>query len=164
MKFTFTTIFLFIICICIKGQNYTRDAGARFGNGVAITYRQFTKEHVALELFVSFYDRGLRIGALKQSFIPALQNHSENFKLYYGYGVHTGFTYTNKHQLFNRVYYYDWIFSPLFGMDGIFGLEYYFPEVPIMVSAEIRPYFEFSRNRIFWVKPFNMSLSVKYRF
>ena len=164
MKLFFTTILLSFICIGVKGQNYTRDAGVRFGNGIAITYRQFTKDNVALELFLNYQDRGMRIGGLKQSFIPALENYSENFKLYFGYGVHAGFTYTNKHKVFNRVYRYDWTFSPLFGMDGIFGLEYYFPEVPVMVSADLKPYFEFSTNRIFIVRPFNMSLSVKYRF
>jgi hypothetical protein len=164
MKLFFTTILFILLGLGVNAQNYTRDAGFRFGGGFSLNYRQFTKENVAMELFVGYQERGLRIGGLKQQFTPAFERYSENFKLYYGYGVHTGFTYTNKHKLFNREYKYDWTFSPVFGMDGIVGLEYYFHEVPILVSADIRPYFEFSINRFFHVKPFNMSLSVKYRF
>lgn len=157
-------LFLGFISISVKAQNYTRDAGARFGNGLSVTYRQFSRDTEAMELFVNFYDRGMRIGGMKQMFIPVLQQYSENFMLYYGYGVHAGFTYTNKYQVFNRIYTYDWTFSPVFGMDGIFGLEYYFPDVPIMISTELRPYFEFSTTRYFMVRPINMSLSLKYRF
>ncbi len=148
----------------LHAQNYTRDAGIRFGDGTVFAYRQFVKDDLALELFLVFQDRGFRVGGMKQHFLPAFEQYSENFKLYYGYGVHTGISYTNKHQLLNRTYYYDWTLSPLFGMDGIIGLEYYFPEVPIMVSSELKPFFEFSINRIFILRPVNMSISVKYRF
>ena len=164
MKLFCTTILFLLICLGVSGQNYTRDAGIRFGNGISGTYRQFTKDDIAMELFLSYQDRSMRFGGQKQHFSSILEKYSENFKLYFGYGVHMGFSYTNKHKVFNREYNYEWTFSPLFGIDGIVGLEYYFPEVPILVSAEMRPYFEFSTNRIFMIRPFNMSLSVKYRF
>lgn len=164
MKIICTSILFLLLITCVKGQNYTRDAGLRFGNGITASYRQFTKETTALEIYLSYQERGMRIGGLKQLFIPVLEQYSENFKLYYGYGVHAGFTYTNSHKVLNRKYKYDWTFSPVFGMDGMVGLEYYFPEVPIMVSSELRPYFEFSTTRIFMVRPLNMSLSLKYRF
>lgn len=164
MKILYSLLLLIFVTAGLQAQNYTRDAGLRFGNGLSATYRQFTRETTAVEMFVNYHDRGLRIGGLKQVFMPVFEDKSENFKLYYGYGVHAGFTYTNKYKVFNRIYKYDWTFSPVFGMDGIFGIEYYFPEVPIMVSGELRPYFEFSTTRYFMVRPFNMSISAKYRF
>lgn len=164
MKKLFTAIIFVFIVLGVKGQNYTRDAGGRFGNGFTATYRQFTKEAEAMELFINTNERGMRVGGAKHLFIPVLQQYSENFVFYYGYGVHAGFTYTNQHRVFNRVYKYDWTFSPIFGLDGIAGLEYYFPDFPIMVSTEMRPFFEFSTTRIFRVRPVNMSLSLKYRF
>jgi hypothetical protein len=164
MKIIWTSILFFFLCFSAKAQNYTRDAGLRFGNGFTATYRQFTRDNTAMELFAGFQERSFRFGGLKQHFSPAFTKYSENFKLYYGYGVHTGVSYTNKHKVLNREYYYDWTFSPLFGMDGIVGIEYYFHEVPILVSADLRPFFEFSTTRIFMMRPFNMSLSVKYRF
>ena len=152
------------LCLGAFAQNYTRDAGIRFGNGVSISFRQFTKENEAAELFLNYHARGIRFGGLKQQFVPAFTQYSENFKLFYGYGVHGGISYTNKHKVFNREYRYDWTLSPLFGMDAIVGIEYYFPDAPILMSGEIRPYFEFSTKQIFLIRPFNMSLSVKYRF
>lgn len=164
MKLIYTSIILFCLSVGLYGQNYTRDAGIRFGKGVIGSYRQFFKEDMSIEIFGGYYNRGLILGGIREYYMPALTKYSDNFRLYYGYGVHTGFTYTNQHKMFNRVYRYDWTFSPIFGMDGIVGLDYAFSEVPIMVSADIKPYYEFSLNRIFYIQVFDVSLSVKYRF
>jgi hypothetical protein len=164
MRLIYTSIVLIFLSIAAKGQNYMRDAGVRAGNGVIGTYRQFYKDEKALELFAGYQERGLRIGGMREIFTPALTKKSENFRLYYGYGVHAGFTYTNRHKMFNREYHYSWKFSPVFGMDGILGLEYTFPDTPILVSADVKPYFEFSLHRIFYMKVLDVSFSVKYRF
>jgi len=158
--------FILIIFLGLNAysQNYTRDAGIKFGNNFAFSYRQFYKESMAVELFGGIRNNGLYVGGMKESFQPALTKYSDNFKLYYGYGIHTGFTYTNHHKFLSREYRYNWVFSPVFGMDAIVGIEYYFPEVPILVSADFQPYFEFSLNRIFHLNVSNVYLSVKYRF
>ncbi len=164
MKFIWVTITFSVLGLNVFSQNYTRDAGMRFGNGVTFSFRQFTKEDVAAELFLNYHQGGIRIGGLKQNFLPALSKYSDQFKFYYGFGVHGGISYTNQYTVFNKVYKHDWTFSPLFGMDGIIGLEYYFYDVPLMVSTEMRPYFEFSTVQYFSMRPLNMSVSVKYRF
>lgn len=164
MRLLYTSIVLILFSLGAKGQNYMRDAGVRAGNGVIGTYRQFYNDEKALELFAGYQERGLRIGGMSEFFTPALTKYSENFRLYFGYGVHTGFTYTNQHKMFNREYRYSWTFSPVFGMDGILGLEYTFPDTPILVSADIKPYYEFSIHRFFYVKVLDVSFSVKYRF
>lgn len=164
MRNLYITIILLLISLGIKGQNYMRDAGIRAGNGVIATYRQFYNDEKALELFAGYQYQGLRVGGMREFFSPALTKYSENFRLYYGYGVHTGFTYTNHHKMFNREYRYGWTFSPVFGMDGILGLEYTFPDVPILVSADVKPFYEFSVHRIFYMSLLEVSFSVKYRF
>ncbi len=164
MKLIYSIIALCFLSITLMGQNYTRDAGIRFGSGVAASYRQFYKEDMAVEAFIDYQNRGLKLGGLREFYMPAFTQYSGNFRLYYGYGVHAGLSYTNYHRIFNREYRYDWKLSPLFGMDGIVGVDYAFQEVPIMVSADIKPYYEFSMNRIFYVQVFDVSFSVKYRF
>jgi hypothetical protein len=164
MKLLYTSILLFLLCITVSAQNYTRDAGIRFGQGFIGSYRQFYKEDFALELYGGYLNRGLIFGGLRERFTPALTKYSDNFRIYYGYGVHAGFNYTNSYKWLNREYRYDWIISPLFGMDGIIGLEYNFPEVPVMVSFDVKPYFEFSLNRIFELSVLDVTFSVKYRF
>lgn len=156
---------ILFFCVAINAQNYVRDAGLRSGNGFSLaTYRQFYKDNRALELFIGYQYQGLRIGGIREYFKPALTKYSDNFRLYYGYGVHSGFSYTNKHTFFNREYRYKWTFSPVFGMDGILGLEYTFPEVPLLVATDLKPFYEFSLHRIFFVKVLEVSFSVKYRF
>lgn len=164
MRLLYTSIVLILFSLGVKGQNYMRDAGVRTGSGFYATYRQFYKEKKALEFYAGYKDRGLRVGGIQEHFRPALTKYSENFRLYYGYGVHTGFTYTNQHKMFNREYRYNWTFSPVFGMDGIVGLEYRFPDVPVVVATDLKPYFEFSVHRIFYMQLFEVAFSVKYRF
>ncbi len=164
MKLLYFTVLICFLSTGLFGQNYTRDAGARFGNGLLFTYRQFYKENMALELFAGYQDRGIRIGGLREFHKPALTKYSENFRLYFGYGVHTGLNYTNQYKIFNRAYRYDWTISPLFGMDGIVGIDYAFSEVPIIVAADIKPFYEFSLSRIFYIQVLDISFSVKYRF
>jgi hypothetical protein len=163
MKLLYTTVLICFLGMELYGQNYTRDAGLCFGNGLLVTYRQFYKENMAFEMFGGYQDRGMRLGGLREFYKPALTKYSGNFRFFYGYGVHTGFNYTNQYKMFNRVYRYDWKFTPLFGMDGIVGIDYAFSEVPIIVAADIKPFYEFSLNRIFHIQ-LDASFSVKYRF
>jgi hypothetical protein len=164
MKLIYTSCLFIFLSVGVSAQNYTRDAGIRFGQGFIGSYRQFYKEDMAIDLYGGFLNRGLIFGGLKENFRPALTRYSDNFRLYFGYGVHAGFNYTNSYKFLNRQYHYDWTLSPLFGMDGIVGLEYYFPEVPVLVAFDVKPYFEFSLNRIFELSIFDVTFSVKYRF
>lgn len=164
MKLLYGTILVLVISIGVSAQNYTRDAGIQLGNGVSCSFRQFYKEDLAMEIYGGYQERGLRIGAVREYFKPSLTRYSENIRMYFGYGVHTGFTVTNEHKVFNRVYKYDWIFSPVFGVDGIVGVEYRSPELPFLFAAQALPSFEFSRHRIFQVRVLNVSFVAKYRF
>lgn len=164
MKLKYAFCLFVFISIDLAAQNYTRDAGIRFGQGFIGSYRQFYKEDMAIDIYGGYLNRGLILGGLRENFRPALTRYSANFRLYYGYGVHAGFNYTNSYTYLNREYRYDWTLSPLFGMDGIVGLEYYFPEVPILVAFDVKPYFEFSLNRIFELSIFDVSFCAKYRF
>lgn len=164
MRYIYISLVLLFFCTRGNAQNYMRDAGIKIDNRFIVSYRQFFYDDMALELSIGYIERGLYLGGLREKFAPALTKYSDNFRLYYGYGVHTGFKYTNKHTFLGREYRYDWMFTPVFGMDGVLGLEYTFPEVPLLVSADIQPYFEFSLNRYFQLRLFDVSLSVKYRF
>lgn len=135
----------------------------RFGYGFYGTYRQFFKEDMAVEGLAGFRDNGMNFTALREYFLPVLTEYSSSFKFYYGYGVHAGFSYTNKFRILNREYRHDYMFTPLFGVDGIFGLEYYVSEMPLMFSADLKPFFEYSINRYFNIQ-LELSFTVKYRF
>ena len=146
------------------GQNYTRDAGLRMGEGVFFSYRQFYDEESAVEAMVGFSKNGFRIIGLREYVIPLMNIRSENLKFIYGYGVHAGVNYTNHYKLFFKTYYHDWRWSPQFGIDGLAGFEYTFPEFPALIRLGIQPYFEYSINRYFQLNAFNLVMSINYRF
>lgn len=145
-------------------QYYTRDAGIRVGEGVFISYRQFYSEEMALEGLVGFSRDGLRIMGMREYFRPFGKVRSEYLHFMYGYGIHVGIDYTNRYKVFGRTYYHDWMWSPKFGVDGTIGFDFEASEVPLMISAAMQPYFEFSTNQYFALKPFNFVVSFKYRF
>jgi hypothetical protein len=164
MRYIICLIFIASLGATCLSQNYTRDAGVRFGKGIFISYRQFYDEERAIEGFIGYSQRAFRISGFREFFRPLAPVRSENLRMVYGYGVHAGVSYSNKYQIFNRVYIHNWQWSPQFGVDGIIGAEYTASEFPVMVSAAIQPFFEYSLNNYFSVQPFNFIIVFKYRF
>ncbi len=78
--------------------------------------------------------------------------------------MHAGVAYDNKHYTPNRIYKYDRQWTPVFGINGIAGLEYVFPDVPFLVAVNLKPYFEFTTTRIFQLDVLDVAFAVKYRF
>ncbi|MGD2034225.1 MAG: hypothetical protein PVF73_04155 [Bacteroidales bacterium] len=164
MKY-FTVCFLIMFfCFEAYSQNYTRDAGIRIGEGFFASYRQFYDEGKAVEGFAGISRRGFRVTVLREYFKPVATDRTANMKFMYGFGIHAGVSYTNKYTVLHRVYYHDWKWSPHFGFDGLAGFEYAAPELPLLISAALQPYFEYSLNKYFQLKPLNFVIAFKYRF
>jgi hypothetical protein len=164
MKHTICLILLVFLGNGAFSQNYTRDAGIRFMNGFFVSYRQFYDEERAIEGFAGFSEKSFRIAGFREFFRPLAPIRSQNLRMLYGYGIHAGVSYTNKYKIFNREYYHNWVWSPQFGIDGIFGAEYAASDYPILMTAAIQPYFEYSINHFFSIQPFNFIVVFKYRF
>ncbi len=160
-----TLLWIIILCPYIYSQNYTRDIGLRAGTTLGFTYRQYLDEENAFEANVSFRMRNLRITALKQFLRPAFYEITDNLVFAYGYGAHIGLYYTNRFNILNNTYRLDgWRFSPVFGLDGYLGLEYHFREFPFILGIDIKPFFEFSTSRFFYIFLDDSALALKYRF
>lgn len=141
-----------------------RDVNIRFQqNGASIGYRHFFRTNTSMELFLYFFENGTRFIALKENYLDAFTNYTDNVRVYYGYGVHTGVSYANKYKIGYRVYRHSRRISPLFGFNGICGIEYQMPDIPVSVSADIKPYFEYSLVQIFKLDVFDAAISVRYR-
>jgi hypothetical protein len=145
-------------------QNYTRDAGVRFGEGVFASYRQFYNDEKAVEGMIGLSNKGLRVVILREYMQPFEHVRSENLKFIYGFGVHAGVTYTNKYKFLFRTYYDEWKWSPQYGLDGLAGFEYTLSEFPLLIRVAAQPYFEYSLNRYFHVNAFNFIISFLYRY
>jgi hypothetical protein len=120
-----------------KGSTYKTALGVKFYPGGAITLKHFTKKNTALEGLAYFWGDGFRITGLYEfhgniSGAPGLQ-------WYVGPGVHAGF-WNNRY--WNRRYP-GYKSEAIFGIDGVLGLDYKFNGVPINMSLDWQPSFEF---------------------
>ncbi|NJK86288.1 MAG: hypothetical protein HC906_10270 [Bacteroidales bacterium] len=146
-------------------QNYTRDAGFRFGSFPSFSYRQFEDETSAFELMISGSWRKIRFTVLREYFSPAFMQFSDNISFVYGYGAHVGMMYSNEYKLLFRTYQLDeWKLSPGFGLDALLGFEYNLGDLPIVIGMDFKPFFEFSTTRIFYIFLDDASFSLKYKF
>jgi hypothetical protein len=156
---------LTFLSITAGAQNYTRDAGIRVGDYFSATYRMFIEEDQAFEGMFFIGRHGATFTILKEQFIPALGQISENLRFEFGYGAHVGFRYTDHYKVLNRTYDLgDYRMSPLLGIDGLVGIEYRFPDLPVVMSIDIKPYFEYSTIQIFDLYLQSIGISIKYRF
>lgn len=107
-------------------QNYSKAIGVRFGgyNG-AIAYKQHLKQGNGFEVMVNlFWNAGFSATGLYEWSMPVI---NKDFNLYYGAGAHLG--------MYGNMF--------LAGIDGIVGLEYKIPNVPLAVSLDYKPSINF---------------------
>ncbi len=160
-------IFLLVLVFTFHtaAQNYTRDVGIRAGYLVSASYRQYNNDDSYFEMMAGFNYHTLGFTVLKEFSKPAFIEFSPNLQFLYGYGIHAGITRKNKYEVFTRTYYYDdYRISPVFGVDGYIGLEYWFPEIPFIVGIDFKPYFEFSTIQYFNLNLFDSALTLKFKF
>lgn len=117
------------------GSDYTTALGLKF-YPTGITLKSFIKPNRALEGIGYFYSDGFRLTGLYE-----IHNDIEGvdgLKWYIGPGAHIGFwndTWKNQYPGRNG--------SAAIGIDGVLGLDYKISGVPINISADWQPSFNF---------------------
>ena len=136
-------------------QDYRTAIGLRAGTTNGLTIKHFTKPKVALEAIISSRWRGLGFTGLIEGHTRAFDVNRLNF--FYGAGAHVYFWGEGK-----RGYspYPDR--SSVVGLDGILGLEYNFREIPINVSLDWKPTYNFTVVDNFWGD--DAAVSIRYTF
>jgi hypothetical protein len=152
-------------CAICNAQNYTRETGIRAGDNISGTYRMYIKDDQAFEGMFFLGRHGATFTILKEHFQPVLGQISENLFFEYGYGAHAGFRYQDHYTVLQRTYDMgDFRTTPVLGLDGLVGLEYRFPDLPFLISLDVKPYFEYSTIQIFSLYLKSIGISIKYRF
>ncbi|HMS67747.1 MAG: hypothetical protein KA767_08785 [Saprospiraceae bacterium] len=110
-------------------NNYSTAIGAKF-YPTGITLKHFVSYANAFEFIGYFYERGSRLTAL-------YEYHGEignpgGLRWYVGPGAHVAFYKTGFFQGSRTV-----------GVDGVLGLDYKFKGIPINISADWQPSYEF---------------------
>ncbi len=109
--------------------DYSTAVGVKFYPG-GITLKHFLNDKHALEGIAYFWNRGTRITGLYE--IHNQITSIGGLRWYVGPGAHVAF-YSNK--------YYGG--ATYVGIDGVLGLDYKFKEIPLNISLDWQPAFEF---------------------
>jgi len=161
------TLLLIALCFVLSsaiGQFYERQVGMRLGLTSGITGKIIKNQKIALEGMLGFRKGGLQMYGLVESYKSLLEDHNQDLRMFFGGGGHVGWingTYKNHS---NDDYEEEHIVGAVFGLDGIFGVEYQFRSAPVVIGAEFKPYVELIGLQSVKVNFWDFGLSVKYRF
>ena len=163
-------LFIFLLPVCLFGQDYERAAGVRLGHTSGVSYKKFIVESEAVEMILSGRKDGTQFTALYEFHNPIeVSFEEENFHFYYGVGGHLGFERFND---LNKVLVSDTPVEFIFedksyftmGLDIIAGVEYRYLSVPMTIAFEVKPYFNFIGMRYTNSQFWDAGISVKYIF
>lgn len=156
-----------IISMASFAQDRKHEIGIRGGESSGIFYRGFIDEGHAIKGLMSFRNNGMQLTALYEKYDPVFCKKTSGFFLYYGVGGHFGYTRWNKryhHPGQPDTYYYDYVASPVFGIDGIIGLEYRIESIPLSLAFDYKPFLEVLGEHFFDVHFGDFGFSLKVRF
>lgn len=146
-----------VFCIVSFGnaQSYKTGVGLRGGLSGGVTIKHFVSSNTAIEGIVSSRWRGVNLTGLYE--IHAQAFDVEGFNWYYGFGGHIGF-WDGKYASWGHD---DKSYSVV-GLDGILGLEYKIPDIPISLSADWKPMINVFGHTGLWTD--GGAISIKYVF
>lgn len=152
-KLFFGVVFISLMTLSLKAQNYQTGLGGRIGFFNGFTIKHFIQNNNALEGLLSFRWNGVVITGLYE-----YQQHfsgAENLDWFIGIGAHVGFWGEDDYYWRDNRRNY-----AIVGMDLIGGLEYTFDEVPINIGLDWKPAFNFAGDNHVWFD--GLALSIRY--
>lgn len=153
--------FLLIVTLfnsLILSAQYNFAIGIRAGGTSGITFKSFNSAGNTLEGILGFCGDCFSITGLFEKNREI--NNTNGLSWFYGGGAHIAF-YEDDRWFSERNYDDDGALG--FGVDGIIGIEYKIPEVPLAFSLDFKPFVEITtrNNFLFWLDP---GLGVKFAF
>ena len=146
-------------------QKFERAVGIRIGYYNSVFFDIQNKNLSTYRFMVSWRENGRQLSAMKYFQHYKIDYLPKYLSIYYGYGIHAG--YTSWDQYFRNEehgYYWEEASAPVLGLDGLVGICYDMERVPISITAEAKPFFDFWGKRIFNLGPFDVAISGIYRF
>lgn len=143
-------VLLFILVIAAfsqgKAQNYNWAIGVRGGvTASGITVRHNFDPSNSIEAIIDFA-QGFNLYALYERNIPVIE---EGFNFYYGAGANIG-AWDHHHSEF------------AFGIDGVIGLEYKLPTIPLAFSLDYKPNLNLIEKTKFHALDFGLGVKVTF--
>ncbi|MBI4945418.1 MAG: hypothetical protein HY840_03345 [Bacteroidetes bacterium] len=164
-------LLLLLITYECKAQDYKTGIGFRGGWTSGITAKHFIKEGRAMEgIFSSGWGwRGFQITGLYEIHKAAFtKDDIKGLFWFYGGGAHFGggYGYDYWHQTgpYSWNGYYERRHYSTLGIDGIFGIEYRIPDLPVTIALDVKPFFEFSGYRNYPFHFWDSAFTIRYVF
>lgn len=164
-------LLLFILILVVStgfAQEKVQSIGFRAGGGSGVTYKYIEDFNTGFEGILSYRDNGFQLTGLYEMYKPIKTDRINNFYFFAGFGAHAGYIRTTTQfcvQDEGGCYLYeDKRNSPIIGLDGIVGFEYYFYSIPMAISLDYNPFVEFFGQDFFRMDMWNFGFSVKYTF
>jgi hypothetical protein len=172
MRYFITTIALISTILTANAQNFEKAVGIRLGYTNAIFFEKQNDELSSSRYMLNWRENGRQFTAMKIFRNYDLDQFSE-FKLgdiagkvsfYYGYGAHAGYIKWEQHISDEKGQYFKTQSAPVFGLDGIMGLSYDFKRLPLAVTLDTKPFFDYWGRRFFKLAPFDIAIGAVYVF
>ncbi|OFX20904.1 MAG: hypothetical protein A2041_05425 [Bacteroidetes bacterium GWA2_31_9b] len=158
------SMLIFIFIDARSQENYA--IGLRTGGTSGLTFRMITSSGYELEGIAGFWNHGVSVTALYKKRNNAFDVNGLNW--IYGGGAHI----SHYGEKFNRnnepnwhTTYPDYVDYYTFGIgiDGVIGMEYKIPKIPIAVSFDYKPFLEVVSNGGVWVS-MDPGIGIKFIF
>ncbi|MBN1924342.1 MAG: hypothetical protein JW798_00775 [Prolixibacteraceae bacterium] len=165
MKILFLLLILTLGLATVKAQKFERAVGIRLGHSSGIYYDVEKEDLSTLRFMITFREGGDQFIAMKYFHNYSFDKLPENFSIYYGYGIHAGYTKWEQYiQNEEHGYYWEKISAPVIGLDGLIGVSYDFRRIPLSITCDLKPYFDFWGKNIFKAVPLDFAFGVNYSF
>jgi hypothetical protein len=148
-------LFLISTSKSLAQSDYKFGVGLRVGWPTGVSAKYFFSQSWAVEGIGTGRFRGIGLTLLLQKHKPL----GDDFKWYYGGGFHGSFYSGQYYNGPHKKYYDEDTFS--WGLDAVGGLEYVFSNIPISISADIKPALEINYGPYF---SFGTAATVRYVF
>ena len=165
MKKQLVILLLLATSVCSYAQ-YDFAIGLRSGGTSGITLKSIRSDQVAVEGIIGIWNDGLSLTGLYERHPNAFDVNGFHWLL--GLGGHATF-YEGSFRGNNGPAWYkdypDGIEDDALGLgiDGMAGLEFKFPAVPLAISMELKPFIEFTTRGDVWFS-FDPGLGIKFAF
>ena len=134
--------FILISAAPLLAQTYKNAIGVRMGGTSGFTFKHFYAGQMAMEGQIGFFGNGASVTGLLMGHGSAFS--TPGLRYYAGGGAHLAFYNGRTYSAWRGrdIQYYD-SDAIAVGVNGILGLEYVLPDVPIGFSMDIKPFIEF---------------------
>lgn len=168
---TMKNIILFGLLASLALTGFSQDGnkavGIRGGLSSGFEYRIFTDDVNSYRVLLSGRKHGIQLTGLKEFHQLDVFDIGQELSFVYGFGAHAGFESWDNYYMepfypYGRVN--DRKTSPIVGLDGLAGLEYIIPTLPLTAGLEVKPYFNLFGEDFFNLQPFDFAFTLRYMF